>query len=191
MGAAAAVDLGKPIDGSDIISNGTLDYARSEIIHLRTELGHLAQKYGMEVMPIDASDLISGNNEKDDFDRVVREVVHIRACTPSPLPLLPAGEIIHLRTELGHLAQKYGMEVMPIDASDLISGNNEKDDFDRVVREVVHIRACLRLNTQSSKRRTRYTAPLAAEMDDGKSGDSSSEDSSSDEEESKSAETKN
>jgi hypothetical protein len=86
-------------------------------------------------------------------------------------------EILHLRSELGHLAQQYGMEVMPVDASDLILGRNEQDDFERVVQEVVHIRACLQLNTQTSKRRTRYTAPLPVEMDDGKSGDSSSEDS--------------
>jgi len=39
MGAAVTIELAKPIDGSDIISNGSLDHARSEIIRLRSTLG--------------------------------------------------------------------------------------------------------------------------------------------------------
>ena len=39
MGAAVTIELSKPIDGSDIVSNGTLDNARSEIIRLRSTLG--------------------------------------------------------------------------------------------------------------------------------------------------------
>ena len=42
------------------------------------------------------------------------------------------------------------------DASDIVLGDDEKADFDRCVDEVAHIRRCLQLSTQSSKRRNRY-----------------------------------
>jgi hypothetical protein len=79
MGAAVAIELTKPADGSDIIATGSLEYAKNEVIRLRNDLGYLAQKYGMSVMPTDADDLIKGN-EEEDFKRLVAEVCHIRAC---------------------------------------------------------------------------------------------------------------
>ncbi len=42
------------------------------------------------------------------------------------------------------------------DASDIVLGDNEHLDFERCVDEVAHIRRCLQLSTQSSKRRNRY-----------------------------------
>jgi hypothetical protein len=81
MGAAAAVELTKPKDASDIAETEDLAYARSEIIRLRSELGHLASAYGMNSsMVMDASDLIKGVDEDEDFHRCVAEISHIRQC---------------------------------------------------------------------------------------------------------------
>lgn len=80
MGAAVTIELAKPADASDIISTGSLEYAKNEILRLRNDLGHLAQSYGMQVMPNNADDLIFGDDENGDFERVVAEIVHIRAC---------------------------------------------------------------------------------------------------------------
>lgn len=117
MGAAVTIELTKPADGSDIVATGSLNYAKNEVIRLRNDLGFLAQQYGMQVMPIDADDLIHGNDQ---------------------------------------------------------------EDFDRLVAEIVHIRAALRLNTQSSKRRGRYTATTESNApDESKLGDSKEDDSES------------
>ena len=79
MGAAVTIELTKPADGSDIIATGSVDYARNEVIRLRNDLNYLAQKYGMQTMPLTADDLITGD-DKIDFDRLVAEICHIRAC---------------------------------------------------------------------------------------------------------------
>lgn len=80
MGAAVALELSKPVDAKDIIDSHSLEYAKNEVIRLRQNLSHLAEKYGMKIMTNDASDLIHGSNEEDDFNRCVDEVKHIRAC---------------------------------------------------------------------------------------------------------------
>jgi uncharacterized protein YigA (DUF484 family) len=81
MGAAAAVELTKPKDASDIAEMRDLEFARSEIIRLRSELGHLASAYGMNSsMIMDASDLVKGVDEDEDFHRCVAEISHIRQC---------------------------------------------------------------------------------------------------------------
>ena len=80
MGAAVALELSKPVDAKDIIESKSLEYAKNEVIRLRHNLSHLAEKYGMKIMTNDASDLIHGSNEIDDFNRCVDEVKHIRAC---------------------------------------------------------------------------------------------------------------
>ena len=80
MGAAVTIELTKPPDGSDIISTGSLEYAKNEVIRLRCNLGCLAVQHGMQVMPENADDLVLGENETEDFDRVVKEICHIRAC---------------------------------------------------------------------------------------------------------------
>jgi hypothetical protein len=88
-------------------------------------------------------------------------------------------EVIRLRNDLGFLAQQYGLQVMPTDADDLIHGDDQAD-FDRLVAEIVHIRAALRLNTQSSKRRGRYNAPMEGNIpDESKLADSKEDDSGS------------
>lgn len=80
MGAAVALELSKPVDAKDITDSGSLEYAKNEVIRLRQNLSHLAEKHGMKIMTNDASDLIHGSNETDDFNRCVDEVKHIRAC---------------------------------------------------------------------------------------------------------------
>eukprot|EP01039_Chlorochromonas_danica_P004513 gene4513-4949_t len=80
MGAAVAVEIKKPPDASDILETHNLAFARSEIVRLRRELGHLAASYGMEVVSLDASDLVLGENEEEDFMRCVNEISHIRRC---------------------------------------------------------------------------------------------------------------
>jgi len=80
MGAAVALELSKPVDATDITESKSLEYAKNEVIRLRQNLSHLAEKYGMKIMANDASDLIHGSNDIDDFNRCVDEVKHIRAC---------------------------------------------------------------------------------------------------------------
>ena len=80
MGAAVTIELSKPVDGSDIIEAGSFEFAKQEILRLRSELGYLAQQYGMKVMPEDASDLIFGVDDEADFDRIVGAICHIRSC---------------------------------------------------------------------------------------------------------------
>lgn len=80
MGAVASIETKKPTDASDILSTKSLDFAKSEIIRLRQQLGHLAHLYGMEVLSLDASDLVLGENQEEDFMRCVREISHIRRC---------------------------------------------------------------------------------------------------------------
>lgn len=41
------------------------------------------------------------------------------------------------------------------DASDIIFGNDEDEDFESCIKEISHIRQCLKLSTQISKRRNR------------------------------------
>lgn len=64
-------------------------------------------------------------------------------------------EVIRLRTSLGHLAKEYGIEILDFSANDICLGQSSQEDFERCVKEVAHIRACLQLNTQQSKRRMR------------------------------------
>lgn len=80
MGAAAAVELTKPSDASDILSTNDLTFAKNEIIRLRKELGHLASAYGVHAIDTDAKDLVLGVDEEEDFLRCVREISHIRQC---------------------------------------------------------------------------------------------------------------
>lgn len=80
MGAAAAIEIRKPVDASDILATKSLTFAREEVIRLRTELGHLANLYKIEILSMDASDLVLGNNEDDDFHRCVEYISHIRQC---------------------------------------------------------------------------------------------------------------
>jgi hypothetical protein len=80
MGATASIELEKPVDASDILASNSLDFAKSEVIRLRRELGHLAAAYGVEILSYDASDIVLGRSDDDDFHRCVREIAHIRAC---------------------------------------------------------------------------------------------------------------
>mmetsp|Transcript_36148 Transcript_36148/g.34195 ORF Transcript_36148/g.34195 Transcript_36148/m.34195 type:complete len:144 (-) Transcript_36148:384-815(-) len=65
-------------------------------------------------------------------------------------------EIVHLRANLGKYALQAGFtgEVV-YDGSDLCLGSSDSEDFDRCVSEISHIRQCLRLSTQGSRRATR------------------------------------
>ena len=81
MGAAVGVELAKPIDASDITNNGTLELARSEVVHLRAALGHFAKGAGFADVVYDASDLVldGDGQEEENFRRCVDEVKHIRS----------------------------------------------------------------------------------------------------------------
>jgi hypothetical protein len=80
MGAAATIEIQKPADASDILATNDLNFARSEVIRLRKDLGHLAASYGMEVLSMDASDLVLGHDLDADFNRCVDYISHIRKC---------------------------------------------------------------------------------------------------------------
>lgn len=82
MGAAAAVEVQKPVDASDISATRSsgIEFARSEVIRLRKELGQYASSYGIDLLTVDASDLILGENEDEDFARLVDYIAHIRKC---------------------------------------------------------------------------------------------------------------
>ena len=78
MGATVSVELFKPLNGSDVLN---LDDARSEIIRLRTTLGSYAKQGGFsDELVLDASDLVQGSNEIEDFNRCLQEIIHIRKC---------------------------------------------------------------------------------------------------------------
>lgn len=64
-------------------------------------------------------------------------------------------EVIRLRKELGHLAKDFGINIVIEDASDIVLGISVEDDFDRCIKEISHIRRCLQLSTQTSKRQKR------------------------------------
>jgi hypothetical protein len=80
MGAAAAIEREKPVDASDILRTGDLNFAKAEVIRLRRDLGHLAADYGVEILSMDASDLIFGEDSEADFQRCIEYVSHIRKC---------------------------------------------------------------------------------------------------------------
>ncbi len=80
MGAAAAVEMNKPCDASEIRSSGSLTVAKNEIIRLRGLLGHLAKDYGIKAVVYDASDIVLGDDDDEDFERCLKEISHIRNC---------------------------------------------------------------------------------------------------------------
>jgi hypothetical protein len=80
MGATASIELQKPLDASDIEETGSLEYAKNEVIRLRTSLGYLAKEYGMEVVVYDASDIVLGIDDREDFIMCIKEIRHIRKC---------------------------------------------------------------------------------------------------------------
>ncbi len=79
MGAAVGIELAKPVDASDIKEHGSLDVARGEVMRLRHLLGAFAKGAGFAEVVYDASDLVQGNDEAEDFERCVAEVKHIRS----------------------------------------------------------------------------------------------------------------
>jgi hypothetical protein len=81
MGAAAGVEINKPTDASDISATGNLEFARGEVMRLRNMLGQYARDAGFSEVIYDASDLVLGENEEEDFERCIDEIIHIRtAC---------------------------------------------------------------------------------------------------------------
>lgn len=79
MGAAASIEMKKPTDASDISSTGSLIVAKNEVIRLRELLGQYAKDAGFTEVIYDASDLVLGEDEQDDFERCVDEIIHIRS----------------------------------------------------------------------------------------------------------------
>ena len=65
-------------------------------------------------------------------------------------------QIVHLRASLGKYALQAGFkDEVVYDASDLCQGVDEAEDFNRCISEIAHIRQCLKLSTQRSRRATR------------------------------------
>lgn len=89
-------------------------------------------------------------------------------------------EVVKLRDMLGHLAKANGFADVVYDGSDLVLGLSEEEDFERCVQEIAHIRSCLRLSTQNSKRQGRqYERPVfEPESEHESESSSSSQDSS-------------
>jgi hypothetical protein len=79
MGAAAGIEMQKPTDASDISATGSLVVAKNEVIRLRDLLGQYAKDAGFAEVVYDASDLVLGEDERDDFERCVDEIIHIRS----------------------------------------------------------------------------------------------------------------
>ena len=92
-------------------------------------------------------------------------------------------EVVRLRKLLGHLANDNGFTAVVYDGSDLVLGLDEDDDFDRCVKEISHIRSCLRLATANSNRRARqYNTVFKFAAEDEAGSDSSSSSSESEDE---------
>jgi len=155
MGAAASIEGQKPADASDILASESLEVARGEVVRLRTSLGHLAKKHpGFDVIVTDASDLCHGDGDQVRPTLPSSYVLRPLCCVirptflrhfishPCPLPR-PCPN-----TPLNHLPSTIDIDLhVPI-----------QEDFKRCVAEVVHIRAALRLSTQSARRQTRAIA---------------------------------
>jgi len=114
MGAAVTIELVKPLDGSDIIN---IEMARNEIIRLRTTLGHLANLggYSGEIV-LDASDIVLGENEADDFNRCLQEIIHIRRC-------------LQLHTQNSKRRDR-GYERKTIEDNEMDDGDDDEDSDD-------------------------------------------------------------
>ena len=68
---------------------------------------------------------------------------------------------------MGHLAKLAGIELVVYDASDLLLGVDDEEDFERCIKEISHIRSCLQLHTQSSRRKTRvYTEEIVIKQEE-------------------------
>lgn len=91
--------------------------------------------------------------------------------------IVARNEVARLRKDLGHFARNAGFAEVVYDVSDLVLEENEKEDFDRCINEIVHIRKALRLSTQNARRRTRQYEPHQKLFDEGKSDSKDSEDS--------------
>ena len=69
---------------------------------------------------------------------------------------------------MGSYAKQGGFtEELVLDASDLVQGIDEIEDFNRVKNEIIHIRKCLQLHTQHSKRQGRGYERKIIEEDNG------------------------
>lgn len=78
MGAAASIESQKPVDAADIQAMG-FEAAKAEIIRLRRALGHLSEQNGFGIVIMDASDICLNENEQEDFERCLKEIIHIRS----------------------------------------------------------------------------------------------------------------
>jgi len=131
MGAAVTIELSKPADASDIASTNSLEYATNEIVRLRSDLGYLAQRYGMQVMPDNADDLITGEDERKDFERVIAEIVHIRACLRLNTQSSKRRTRVNLADDIAHLPKEECKETHGEGKYDSDSSSDSSDDEDR------------------------------------------------------------
>ncbi len=142
MGAAVGVELNKPIDGSDILASDSLLVARDEIVRLRLLLGHLAKENGFSEVVYDASDLVKGDSEKEDFDRCLEEIIHIRKCLQLSTQTTKRKERMNmLPTTIFTNIAALGEDEANVDESDSDSDNETekvKGETDTIKTPIVH-----------------------------------------------------
>ena len=127
MGAAAAIECRKPVDASDIIASGSLELAKQEIINLRTSLGKYATQAGFnKELVMDASDLVLGEVEDEDFNRCVAEIIHIRSC----LRLSTQGARRQTRGTLTNNPSFHSERKSDVDYDDKEDDDDSSDDSD-------------------------------------------------------------
>ena len=126
MGAAAAIESRKPVDASDIVASGSVEFAKQEIINLRSSLGKYATQAGFnQELIMDASDLVKGDDEEEDFNRCVAEIRHIRNC----LRLSTQGARRQTRGAVTG-SFTYESEKKTADDYDVKEGDDDDDDDD-------------------------------------------------------------
>ena len=76
MGAAASIEMQKPLDASDV--SHTLETSKNEVIRLRELLGQYARQAGFNEVVYDASDIAPGIDHHEEHERCVEEVIYIR-----------------------------------------------------------------------------------------------------------------
>lgn len=122
MGAAASIEMEKPVDASEIRSTGSLIVAKNEVIRLRETLGHLAKQAGMTEVVYDASDICFDVNEEEDFERCVEEIAHIRRC----LQLRP--QSVARRARGPYVQQHFAAETKSAGTADEPESEDSSDD---------------------------------------------------------------
>lgn len=137
------VELNKPVDGSDILASESLLVARDEVVRLRLLLGHLAKENGFTEVVYDASDLVKGVSEKEDFTRCLEEIIHIRKCLQLSTQTTKRKERMNMLpatifTNFAALGAENDVDVDDSDGSSDSEVDEAQKDADSIKSPVVH-----------------------------------------------------